>query len=153
VPIKFVTLKRARSSYLYTDLHDEEMHMALQVSAIMLGVDDVARARDFYVALGCEVDKDFPNFVSFQLGEGDTSLALYERAAAAEDAGVSAEGSGFRGVSFHYIVADGKEVDEVLGKVPAAGGTIVKEAEASEWGGSSAYFSDPDGHLWKIAAS
>src|SRR5689334_25407103 len=39
-------------------------------------------------------------FRSLGLGGGSSSLALYERGAAAADAGVSAEGSGFRGVSF-----------------------------------------------------
>ena len=42
--------------------------------------------------------------MKFNLGEGSSSLALYEREAAAQDAGVSSEGSGFRGVSFRYVV-------------------------------------------------
>jgi hypothetical protein len=44
------------------------------------------------------------NFGSFNLGDGSSSLALYEREAAVRVAGVSAEGSGFRGASFHFIV-------------------------------------------------
>jgi len=123
----------------------------LQVTTIMIGVEDLARAKKFYGAgLGCAIESDHPHFVSFTLGEGSSSLALYEREAAALDAGVSSEGSGFRGVSFHFIVASSEAVDEVMSKAVAAGGGVVKEAAASQWG-YFGYFSDPDGYLWKVA--
>ena len=126
--------------------------MALQVTAIMLGVRDLDRAKKFYGdGLGCTIDKDYPGFVSLSLGNGSSSLALYEWDAAAQDAGVSPEGSGFRGVSFHYIVDSRDTVDQVIADAVAAGGSVVKEAAAAQWGGYSGYFSDPDGHLWKVA--
>jgi uncharacterized protein len=126
--------------------------VAIQVTAIMLGVEDLARSKTFYgEGLGCPIDQDYPNFVSFNLGEGSSSLALYEWKAAAQDAGVSPEGSGFRGVSFHYIVASSEAVDEVMGKAAAAGAGVVREAAASPYG-YFGYFSDPDGHLWKVAS-
>jgi len=125
----------------------------LQVTAIMLGVEDVARSKKFYgEGLGCTIDQDHPNFVSFNLGDGSSSLALYQWEAAAQDAGVSSEGSGFRGVSFHFIVASSEAVDEVMGDAVAAGGAVVREAAASQWGGYFGYFSDPDGYLWKVAS-
>jgi len=34
----------------------------------------------------------------------------------------------------------------------AAGGGVVKEATASQWG-YFGYFSDPDGYLWKVASA
>jgi catechol 2,3-dioxygenase-like lactoylglutathione lyase family enzyme len=119
----------------------------------MIGVEDLARSKKFYgEGLGCTIDQDYPNFVSFDLGAGSSSLALYEREAAAQDAGVSPEGSGFRGVSFHFIVASRDVVDEVMAKAVAAGGGVVKEAAAVQWG-YFGYFSDPDGYLWKVASS
>lgn len=127
--------------------------MSLQVSTIMLGVKDLARSKQFYgEGLGCTIDKDYPNFVSISLGEGSSSLALYEREAAAQDAGISAEGSGFRGVSFHFIVPSSAAVDEVMSKAVAAGGGVVKTAAATPWG-YFGYFSDPDGYLWKVASA
>jgi predicted enzyme related to lactoylglutathione lyase len=90
--------------------------------------------------------------VSFNLGDRSSSLALYQREAAARDAGVSPEGSGFRGVSFHYIVPSSEAVDEVVGNAVAAGGGVVKPAAASPWG-YFGYFSDPDGYLWKVASA
>jgi catechol 2,3-dioxygenase-like lactoylglutathione lyase family enzyme len=130
-----------------------ETPVPLQVTAIMIGVEDLARSKKFYgEGLGCTINQDYPNFVSFDLGGGSSSLALYEREAAAEDAGVSSQGSGFRGVSFHYIVQSSEAVDEVMRNAVAAGGGVVKEAAASQWGGYFGYFSDPDGYLWKVAS-
>jgi catechol 2,3-dioxygenase-like lactoylglutathione lyase family enzyme len=125
--------------------------VALQVTAIMLGVRDLARAKKFYGdGLGCTIEKDYPGFVSVSLGDGSSSLALYEWDAAAQDAGVPPAGSGFRGVSFHYIVSSRDAVDQVIADAVAAGGSVVKEAAAGQWGGYAGYFSDPDGHLWKV---
>jgi catechol 2,3-dioxygenase-like lactoylglutathione lyase family enzyme len=128
--------------------------MTVHMTAVMLGVQDLARAKAFYAdGLGCKIDKDYPNFVELDLDEGSSSIALYEWEAAAQDAGVSPEGSGFRGVSFHFIVSSPEAVDDVISRASDAGGEVVREADTSQWGGYFGYFSDPDGHLWKVASS
>ena len=125
--------------------------MTLQANAIMLGVEDLARSKKFYAeGMGCAIEQDYPAFVRLSLGSG-SSLALYQREAAAADAGVSAEGSGFTGVSFHYLTESKETVDEVIASAVAAGGAVVKEAADAQWGGYAGYFSDPDGYLWKVA--
>ncbi|MFE2993602.1 VOC family protein [Nocardia sp. NPDC059246] len=126
--------------------------MALQVTTIMLAVDDMERSKKFYVALGAKLGQDFPNFASFEL-DGGSALGIYPVAHAAGDAGVSPEGSGFRGVSFHHIVDTTEEVDAVIDTAISSGGAIVKPATAAKWGGYFGYIADPDGHLWKIATS
>lgn len=40
-----------------------------------------------------------------------------------------------------------------MGKAAAAGGGVVKEATAAQWGGFFGYFSDPDGYLWRVASA
>src|SRR5260370_15830616 len=145
-------------SGLSTDRKDtqptREIIVALQVTAIMLGVKDLARSKKFYgEGLGGTIEKDYPTFVSVSPGSRARSLALYERGAAAQDAGVSAEGSGFSGFSFHYIVTSRQTVDEVIASAVAAGSEVVKAAAAAQWGGYSGDFSDPDRHLWKGATS
>ena len=126
--------------------------MTLAVTTVMLGVEDLNRSKTFYgEGLGCMIEQDYPVFVKISLGDGSSSLALYPREAAAQDAGVPSEGSGFRGVSFHYITPSSDAVDEVLRKAEAAGARIVKPAQAYPWG-YSGYFSDPDGNLWKVAS-
>lgn len=127
--------------------------MSVQAHVIMLGVQDVDRAQQFYAeGLGCDIEQDYPGYVMCSLGDGSSKLALYDWDGAARDAGVSAAGSGFRGVSFHFITDSRDRVDEVLRGAVAAGGTAVKEATAVQWG-YYGYFSDPDGHLWKVTTS
>ncbi|HET7418804.1 MAG TPA: VOC family protein [Candidatus Dormibacteraeota bacterium] len=129
--------------------------MTLEASSIVIGVADLDRARKFYAeGLGCPIVKDFPQFVSFRVGDGGSELGLYTWEALAQDAGVAAtHEDGFRGVSFHDIVDTKKEVDEIMAKAEHAGAKIVRKAEASRWGGYFGWFADPDGHLWKVATS
>ena len=48
--------------------------MPVQVTTIMLGVEDLDRSKKFYgEGLGCAIDQDYPNFVSFNLGAGSSS--------------------------------------------------------------------------------
>ena len=127
--------------------------MDLHATSIMLGVEDVDRSKKFYAdGLGARIDQDYGHFVLLQLGERSSSIALYQREAAAQDAGVPSEGSGFRAVSFHCIVDTREAVDEVMDKARAAGAEHVKPAEAAQWG-YFGYFADPDGFLWKVASS
>lgn len=124
--------------------------MSLQVSAVMLGVEDVDRAKAFYVdGLGGEIEQDFPGFATVRLG-GGSKLALYGWDAVAQDAGVPGEGSGFRGVSLHFISDSREEVDRVMTAAGAAGATVLRAATATDWGGYDGHFADPDGHIWKI---
>jgi uncharacterized protein len=122
------------------------------VSVITLGVRDLARARSFYVErLGWPVHQEDDNWVCILLGGGSTALALYPWDELAKDARIGSEGDGFRGVTLAYIVRSEDHVDAVLAEAEEAGGTIVKPAEATEWGGYSGYFADPEGYLWEVA--
>jgi catechol 2,3-dioxygenase-like lactoylglutathione lyase family enzyme len=125
--------------------------VSLQVSAIMLGVKDLTGAKKFYTeGLGCTLEKDTNHFVLLGLGEGSPQLALYEWEAAAQDAGVPSEGSGFRGASFHFNPDTREEVDTMIRDAVTAGGSVVKPAAPAQWGGYFGYFADPDGYLWKV---
>ena len=128
--------------------------MNTQISAITLGVRDLNRAKQFYSeGLGCPIEQDHAGFVSFNLGTGSSGLALYRWDALAADAGVAADGSGFRGVTLHYILPSAERVDEVLAQAKRAGGEIIKPAQSAQWGGYFGYFSDPDGQLWNVGAA
>jgi catechol 2,3-dioxygenase-like lactoylglutathione lyase family enzyme len=123
------------------------------VSVITLGVRDLARAREFYgEGLGWPIAQDYDVWVSFKAGDGSSTVGLYPWEALAGDATVPAEGGGFRGVTLSYLVRSDARVEEVLAEAERAGGTIVQPAKASPWGGSSGHFTDPDGHLWKVAS-
>jgi catechol 2,3-dioxygenase-like lactoylglutathione lyase family enzyme len=127
--------------------------MNAHVAVITLGVRDLQRARGFYSdGLGWAIQQEDYNWVCFSLGNGSSALALYPWDALADDARVSAEGSGFRGVTLAYIVRSEERVDEVLAEAARAGGKIVKRPDQTSWGGYSGYFGDPEGYLWEVAA-
>lgn len=117
---------------------------------ITLGVSDLDRAIRFYeTGLGLPrkaMDAD----VAFFPLDG-TWLALYSRAALAEDATVPAAGSGFEGFALAHNVASREEVDRLLEQAVGAGARLVKPAQDAFWGGYTGYFADPDGHLWEVA--
>jgi catechol 2,3-dioxygenase-like lactoylglutathione lyase family enzyme len=127
--------------------------MKPHISAVTLAVKDLARAKEFYgKGLGWAINHDYPTWVSFNLDDGNSMLGLYPREGLANDAGVSAEGSGFSGVVLSYLVRAEDRVAEVLNEAKRAGATIVKPAEQAQWGGMSGVFADPDGYLWKVAS-
>ncbi len=120
------------------------------LSLVTLGVADVAASRAFYEGLGFKASPFDSTEVAFFDMNG-TILALFGRAALAEDASVAEAGAGFRGVSCAFNLASEAAVDAAFAFVEAKGGRIVKPPHKVFWGGYSGYFADPDGHLWEIA--
>lgn len=124
--------------------------MEARVSIVTLGVEELARSRAFYERLGFRASAASQGDIVF-FAAGALVLALYPRAALAEDATVPAEGSGFRGLTLAHNVRARDEVAKVLAEAEGAGGRVVKPAQDVFWGGHSGYFADPDGHLWEVA--
>jgi catechol 2,3-dioxygenase-like lactoylglutathione lyase family enzyme len=121
-----------------------------RISLITLGVSDLDRSVVFYRdGLGLP-KRDGPDGIAF-FETGGTWLSLYSRDALAEDATVSAEGSGFRGFALAHNVASPEEVDSTLQQAVGAGAKLVKPGQKVFWGGYSGYFEDPDGFLWEVA--
>jgi len=117
---------------------------------ITLGVSDLDRAIRFYeTGLGLP-RKAMDAEVAFFPLDG-TWLALYSRAALAEDAAVPAAGSGFEGFALAHNVSSREEVERLLEQAVGAGARLVKPAQDAFWGGYTGYFADPDGHLWEVA--
>lgn len=123
-------------------------HPALTL--VTLGVSDLARSRAFCAAIGF-VERPASNAAIAFFQAGPVILALFGRAALAEDAGVAADGSGFRGVSLARNLPSKAAVDDAMVQAAAAGAVIVKPAQDAFWGGYSGYWADPDGHLWELA--
>jgi len=124
--------------------------MEPRVSLITLGVADLARSRAFYEKLGFKASSIGGGEVFF-FQAGSIGLVVWSRDELAVDAGVSVDGSGFRGIAIAHNVREKDEVDAVIAEAVGAGGAIAKAAHDASWGGRSGYFADPDGHLWEVA--
>jgi catechol 2,3-dioxygenase-like lactoylglutathione lyase family enzyme len=125
--------------------------MSLRITVVTLGVSDLDRAQRFYVeGLGFRASSTSNEHIVF-LDAGGVMLALYGRDALADDAQVGREGSGFRAFTLAHNVGSKREVNAMLAKAKANGGTILKPAQDVFWGGYSGYFADPDGVAWEVA--
>ena len=125
--------------------------MEPRVSFITLGVRDLARATSFYKDVLRLPQLPSPAGVVAFFEMGKTWLSLFPREDLAADAGVPAEGSGFRGISLGYCTRSRDEVDTLIARAESAGAKVVVAPRETFWGGYGAYFADPDGHLWEIA--
>jgi len=121
-----------------------------RISMVTLGVDDLARSRAFYEALGWVVAPQSQESVVFLQGR-NIVLGLYGRQALAEDAGVECTPPGFAGLALAFNVASEAEADRIFELALANGAAGVKPPQKVFWGGYSGYFADPDGHLWEVA--
>ncbi|WP_350275114.1 glyoxalase [Kribbella sp. HUAS MG21] len=62
---------------------------------LLIGADDVAASKQFYVDHGLKVSRSFGRkYVEFEAAPGSVKFALYSRKALAKDAGVSPDGTG-----------------------------------------------------------
>jgi catechol 2,3-dioxygenase-like lactoylglutathione lyase family enzyme len=124
-----------------------------QELALTIGVADMKRAKQFYEdGLGNPTKKDYSKFVSFDGGGRTPDLAMYKWQALADDADVAPAGSGFRGFRMSHTVDSAEAGETLLEKAKSAGAKVLRRAPDSSSEGYSAYFADPDGYLWRIAA-
>ena len=124
--------------------------MEQRVSLITLGVDDLARSKAFYEALGW-AGQEVEATVFFQAG--GLAIVLWGRDELAKDAAVEStpNKNAFRGIALAHNVRSPGEVDEIMAAAQRAGATVTRAAEPTSYGGYAGYFADPDGHLWEVA--
>ncbi len=122
------------------------------LSLVTLGVSDLARSIAFYEALGFRRKAKSAGGVGF-FEAGACTLAVWPAAELAKDAGMDTIETlpPFRGMSLAWNCGSKADVDAALASAKAAGAAILKPAGDVFWGGYTAYFADPDGHLWEIA--
>ena len=123
--------------------------MEQRVSLVTLGVEDLARARAFYEALGWRTGAAPADDVVF-FQAGGMIVALWGRDQLAEDSAV-VDAGGYGGVTLAYNARGREEVDAVIDEARRAGARIGREPAETFWGGYSGVFVDPDGHPWEVA--
>lgn len=127
-----------------------------RINLICLGVRDMARALNFYRALGFKTYEtaEAPPIVFFDT-QG-TKLELFPLEFLAKD--INEENppelptGGFSGITLAINMKSAEEVDRFFALVKEQGGDIVKPPEKpSTWDGYSGYFRDLDGYYWEVA--
>ena len=122
-----------------------------RISIVTLGVRDLGAASAFYGALGWErCSSSGDEIVWFRTG--GTYLGLFPWHELAADANRPGEPQpAFGGITLAINVERPEDVTPALESAVAVGGTLLQPARKMDWGGTSGYFADPDGHPWEIA--
>ncbi|MBM7405952.1 MULTISPECIES: VOC family protein [Sphingomonas] len=123
--------------------------MQQQISVITLGVTDLHRSRLFYMhGFGWTPVFENAEIVFYQMN--GLVLGTFDRAALERD--MNRFGSGAGGaLSLAHNVPAQTDVEPVMEQLVAAGGCILRPADAPPHGGYRGYVADPDGHAWEIA--
>lgn len=123
--------------------------MQQQISVITLGVADVARSKRFYTeGFGWEpVFEQEGEIVFYQMN--GLMLGTWRRDALEQDMQRSLGSPGAFSVA--HNVASAEDVQPLIDRLVAAGGTELRKADAPPHGGMRGYVADPDDHTWEIA--
>jgi len=119
------------------------------VSVITLGVAELARSRRFYVeGFGWSPSFENAEIVFYQLN----GLVLGTFLDGALEADMNLAGLRRPGAfALAHNVRSEAEVAPLVERLAAAGGTIIRPADAPVHGGFRGYVADPDQHAWEIA--
>ena len=122
------------------------MTIPARLGIVTLGVADLSRSVAFYAALGWERCSSSSDAIAW-FRTADTNVGLFPWHELAEDARLPAEPRArFGGITLAINVDAADDVQPALDAAVAAGGTLLKPATIMDWGGTSGYFADPDGH-------
>lgn len=116
--------------------------MEQRISLVTLGVDDLARARSFYEALGWRGAQ-----------QPDDEIAFFQAGGMVFGLWTALGGHGAPGIELAHNVRLPEEVNALLAAAVRAGGTIRRPAARAEWGGYTGAFADPDGYVWEVATN
>jgi catechol 2,3-dioxygenase-like lactoylglutathione lyase family enzyme len=120
-----------------------------QISFITLGVADLARSRRFY-AEGFGWTPVFENDEVIFYQMNGFIFGTFSKPALEKDMnrhGLVTPGA----FSVAHNVPDKESVETVMRRLLAAGGTLLRAADAPPHGGFRGYIADPDDHAWEIA--
>ncbi|MCG7347615.1 VOC family protein [Sphingomonas sp. ACRSK] len=124
--------------------------MQQQISVITLGVADLHRSRRFYMhGFGWTPVFENAEIVFYQMN--GLVLGTFDRAALERDMNRFGSGAGGGAFSLAHDVPAQTDVEPVMEQLVAAGGCILRPADAPPHGGYRGYVADPDGHAWEIA--
>ncbi|MGH9171610.1 MAG: VOC family protein [Acidimicrobiales bacterium] len=122
-----------------------------KVGAVVLFVESLHRTKDFYNGvLGLEVHFEDADSVGFKI-EGLAFIALQVDRACEQLQGEATATPAVGATAFLTAFTDGVDAlyDDLLGR----GVGFFQKPTDQAWGMRTAYFKDPDGHVWELAQS
>lgn len=122
-----------------------------RLTVVTLGARDLGRLLSFYRGLGWSPAVELDGFAAFELRGAVLALFPLDELAADARTEAAAALQGLRGFSLAINVERPEEVDQTIASVRDAGGGVAREPADAEWGGRSAYFTDPEGNYWEVA--
>jgi uncharacterized protein len=126
--------------------------MRARINIVTLAVDDLEKALKFYRdGLGLPtkgIAEGFSDHVLFEM-ENDLSLVLFLRSETARLANQPVTQRSAAESILSYFASSKEEVNDIIKRVQAAGGSLPGAPEDHPWG-YTAYFQDPDGHIWEV---
>jgi uncharacterized protein len=127
------------------------MTVPARLGIVTLGVADLARSVSFYEVLGWERCSASSEAIAW-FRTADTHLGLFPWHELAADAALpDVPHAALGGITLAINVDAAADVARALAAAVAAGATLLKPATVTDWGGTSGYFGDPDGHPWEVA--
>lgn len=122
-----------------------------RVTVVTLGARDLGALSAFYRGLGWNAAIELDDLTTFETHGAVLSLFPLDSLAADARTSAAPPAEGLRGFTLAINVDRRELVDETIEAVREAGGRVVKEPVDAEWGGRSAYFTDPEQNYWEVA--
>jgi predicted lactoylglutathione lyase len=122
-----------------------------RVTVVTLGARDLGSLSAFYRGLGWKAAIELEDFTAFETRGAVLALFPLESLAADARTRAAPPAEGLRGFTLSINVERRELVEETIEAVRAAGGRVAKEPVDAEWGGRSAYFTDPEENYWEVA--
>ena len=122
--------------------------MEQTISVITLGIAELARSRRFYHdGFGWSPVFENDDIIFYQMN--GLVLGTWLADALARDAQRPASAPGNLALAHNVRAQD--QVVPTMARLVAAGGQMLRPADAPPHGGLRGYIADPDGHVWEIA--
>lgn len=116
-----------------------------KIEATVLFVKDIKKAINFYVKkLGLEKTEESEDFANIKIG--NNNIALLGPKVVNDLIGKKITSPGHSSL----IAAEVEDLDKTYKELKSKKVNFIKEPKMQSWGQYTAYFTDPDGHIWEI---
>lgn len=124
--------------------------MQQQISVITVGIDDLSHSKRFYrEGFGWKPVFENEEIAFYQMN--GFVFGTWRKSALADDMQRPSAGNSPASFTLAHNVAEKTDVEPLIDRLVAAGGTLLRPADEPPHGGFRGYVADPDGHAWEIA--